>query len=372
MTLYNEILFISTQRSAAMLTALIAQVEYGDFDKESSMLPKINPSRCSSQKLQMTSSQNNFSYGGPIERGYQSSMMSMKLINENDTVDIESHVNSHKSYARSFRNNEGGNNLSLRHHHNNGSSIIGPSHPLGSRMGSLQSLPGTAQKALDLSRSGRSSQHHQNRNSFQKILKNPNFLGGNSNFHSSIDQPNFGLSTLTPSRQRLTEMLGNRNQYFIYASIALGVSEYQKMTQEYDKTIYKFHKSLQGFSRYEAIRLFLKNCLALPMYGMRKFPLSSNKSLFLGLCPAGIELYEVSPGLNLSGLHEARERVNNLNNCNSSGQQQHKVLSRQRSKSQNDLVMNQTYESKKDVLNRGRELVSEIGVTQPFKIKEDK
>ena len=116
--------------------------------------------------------------------------------------------------------------------------------------------------------------------------------------------------------------------------------------------------------------MFLKYCLALPMYGMRKFPLSSNKSLFLGLCPAGIELYEVSPGLNLSGLHEAREREN-LNNLNGQ-QQQHKVLSRQRSKSQNDLVMNQTYESKKDVLNRGRELVSEIGVTQPFKIKEDK
>ena len=78
-----------------------------------------------------------------------------------------------------------------------------------------------------------------------------------------------------------------------YTQLAIGITNSKPMTIEYDKMIYRAHKDLIGLTINEAQVRFLWKCLKLGLYGMRRFCLASDRSLWLGLSPRGLNLFEV-------------------------------------------------------------------------------
>ena len=191
-SLYNQSLVVSSQKEAANLSALLAQIEYGDFDKESPMWPKV------------------------VKQNFDNSNL----------VSRAGSINMHASQRRNSR--------------------------VGSNHGSF---------------------------------------GGPSR------GPSIGITPSTPSTLGLSRMVGaSKSEYFLYSTLAIGVSNEKPMTHDYDKIIYKAHKNLLGMSTKEARMKFIKICTNLNLFSMRKFCLCSQRALWLGLDVRGVHLFEVKNG----------------------------------------------------------------------------
>lgn len=80
-----------------------------------------------------------------------------------------------------------------------------------------------------------------------------------------------------------------------YSSYAIGINKQRMkpMTPEFDKMVYRAHKDLIGLTVNEAQMRFLWKCHKLTLYGIRRFPLASDRNLWLGLSPRGLHLFEV-------------------------------------------------------------------------------
>lgn len=66
-----------------------------------------------------------------------------------------------------------------------------------------------------------------------------------------------------------------------YTQLAIGISNSKPMSVDYDKMIYRAHKDLIGLTINEAQVRFLWKCLKLNLYGMRRYCLASDRTLWL-------------------------------------------------------------------------------------------
>lgn len=122
--------------------------------------------------------------------------------------------------------------------------------------------------------------------------------------HSKPNSPD--TSNKDKNNNNLDNKSNNSRNSPDYTSLAIGIDNKKPMTVEYDKMIYRSHKDLIGLTINEAQVRFLWKCLKLNLYGMRRYCLASDRSLWLGLSPRGLNLFEV-------GRKEKRSKNSNSN-----------------------------------------------------------